>query len=562
MTELIVISSVLILLVISLHYFLKGKISLTGDKNGLKGRITFIAKGPRLPAPAFVAVLLIAFMAVGCTSTGAKNQAEIVLLTAEEVGQYNKAFEPLLFDEQGDSRINPLSHFLRSYYDKPENLNLADFLRYYPPDRNVTNEAEFEALKAERSWPFGADMAWGDMPVPIHKFSADTVNEVLKKYMGITLDDLSGVGMDELIYLKEYDAYYNFTSDVAYGSFICMSGETQGDIIRLYSESAILTLYRQGNGFLFVSHQLTDGASGSGKENKDVTLYDCGGLSIAIPNEYIENLVVNANPKPEAAGNGLLISVYEKQSYEESRADYGEEGATGFMFSIVRYTQAQYEQFLCSDGSGHSFFARDDTYYYDWFAATDVQFYRSGMGSPYTDSSGWKEWQTLNQKCNTIKDDFISRNHLTPYSDSEFQSKQFTYDSEHLYLIYYPYYAYQDIAVAQGFTWQDVAYRLVLSQPATQGKTGIWCVERWYDEHGSLYPYFYFPNANGVPAAQYYADQQAQCDKGRSVLELDPKQVALMFVRQYFGHTEAALASLAIGDETFIDKNPSPARAN
>lgn len=236
--------------------------TMTDGKNGIKERITLIAKKPKMLVPAFIAVLLVTFIAVGCTFTGAKNEAEIVPLTAEEVEQYNKAFEPVLSDGQGGSRINPLSHFLGPYYDKPENLNLADFLRYYPSDEDVTNEAEFEALKAEKSWPFGTDMTLGDMPVPIHKFSADTVNEVLKKYMDIALDDLSGVGMDELIYLEEYDAYYNFTSDYAAGFFICTSGETQGDIIRLYNENATLMLKKHGDSFLFVSHQRAGNASG------------------------------------------------------------------------------------------------------------------------------------------------------------------------------------------------------------------------------------------------------------------------------------------------------------
>jgi len=527
--------------------------TMTDGKNGIKERIALIAKKPKLFIPAVIAAVLVAAVAVGCTFTGAKTEdAQIVPLSADALAQYNETFEPLLFDGQGNATVNPLSHFLTSYYNRPEDIDLSEFLRYFSPSEDVTNEAEFEALKAVENWPFGADVTLEGMPVPIHRFPVDTVNYALEKYTGITLDDLSGVGMDELIYLKEYDAYYNFTSDAGAGIFVCTSGEMQGDIIRLYGENATLTLKMQGDGFWIVSHQRTDAAAVGVKENEDVTLYDCGGLSVAIPNEYIEKLVVIADPESKAAEAGVLISVYEKQSYEENRADYGEEGTTGFMFSIVRYTQAQYEQFLCSDGSGQSFFAKDDTYYYGWFTATDVQFYRSGGQIRDTNSDEWKAWEALYDGCNAIKNNFIARNHLTAYSDSEFQSKQFTYDSEHLYLTYYPYYAYQDTATAQGFTWQDVAYKLVLSQPATQGKTGIWCVERWYDEHGSLY--LYFPNANGVPAAQYYAEEQAQCDARHKVSALDPEQVALEFVRQYFGHTEASFKSISVQSEPSADE--------
>lgn len=42
-------------------------------------------------------------------------------------------------------------------------------------------------------------------------------------------------------------------------------------------------------------------------------------------------------------------------------------------------------------------------------------------------------------------------------------------------MLYYPYYGmsgYEDQA--------DTVYTLILSQPVTQGETGIWCVDRWY----------------------------------------------------------------------------------
>jgi len=237
--------------------------TMTDGKKGIKERIALIAKKPRMLVPALIAVLLVALVAVGCTFTGAKNDAEIVPLTAGEMERYNKAFEPLLYDEQGNPiSVNPLSHFFTSYYNKPEDINLTEFLRYFPSDGDVTDEAEFKSLKTAENWPFGADATLNSMPVPIHRFTAKTVNEALKKYMGITLKDLSGVGADELIYLKEYDAYYNFTSDFAAGTFVCVSGESQGDIVRIFGKNATLTLKKQGDGFLFVSHQrVEDGAN-------------------------------------------------------------------------------------------------------------------------------------------------------------------------------------------------------------------------------------------------------------------------------------------------------------
>ena len=275
------------------------------------------------------------------------------------------------------------------------------------------------------------------------------------------------------------------------------------------------------------------GAKDGSYSDADQMLYDRAGLTVAIPNEYIDRLYI-----PDILSENELIRVYEKQSYEESRADWGEDSYAGFLFGIVRYTQAQYEGYLSSEGSGLSFFAKDDAYYYGHGYATDVQFYRSDIDT-YTEDV-FAPWNELTDAVDGILDDFVSRNNLTAYSDDEFWGREFTYDSEHIYMTYYPYYTYQDTATAQGFTWQDVAYKFVLSQPATQGKTGIWCIERWYDSNGTVY--YYFPsrdNQTDLAAADYYAQLQAECDDGHRPGLLDSVQAAMEFAVSYFGHTPA-----------------------
>ncbi|HIW47794.1 MAG TPA: hypothetical protein H9687_00725, partial [Firmicutes bacterium] len=64
----------------------------------------------------------------------------------------------------------------------------------------------------------------------------------------------------------------------------------------------------------------------------------------------------------------------------------------------------------------------------------------------------------------------------------------------------------------------------LLSQPATQGETGIWCVERWMDTSGNLY----YDNVNAdMTGKEYYADLQTQADEGHQVGLLDPEQVLM-----------------------------------
>ncbi|MEL4106002.1 hypothetical protein AAFA46_04065 [Oscillospiraceae bacterium WX1] len=214
----------------------------------------------------------------------------------------------------------------------------------------------------------------------------------------------------------------------------------------------------------------------------------------------------------------------------------------GFLFSIVRFTQAQYEQYLSSDGSGLSFFAKDAEYYYGWATATDVQFYRSG-GVVNTESSDWEAWVDLCENLSAIKNDFTARNNLTPYSDDEFWDRDFTYDGAHLYLTFYPYANNRSDAEQQGINWQDVSYTLVLSQPATQGEAGIWCVERWYDTtYGNLY--IEFP-ATSQPAAAYYAVLQKAADTGTDTALLDPVSAAVSFAKTKFDYATVTVDSFS-----------------
>jgi hypothetical protein len=80
------------------------------------------------------------------------------------------------------------------------------------------------------------------------------VDEALKKYMNISLEDLTHTTANNIIYLEEYDAFYNFTSDFSPGYFTCTSGERQGDIIRLFGDDATLTLRKIDNKYIFISH--------------------------------------------------------------------------------------------------------------------------------------------------------------------------------------------------------------------------------------------------------------------------------------------------------------------
>ena len=176
-------------------------------------------------------------------------------LTAEEIARVNEAFAPL-FERENGSYMNPICSFFTSYYERPEDLDLVEFLRYFGLGEGpVGDDAEFEALKAAEGWPFSADRL-DQMPVPVHKYSRADVDAYLEEHAGITTADLTTFpdSTADLLYLPEYDAFYNFTSDAGPGVFICEAGRREGDLLILTGGGRELTLEETEDGrYLFRS---------------------------------------------------------------------------------------------------------------------------------------------------------------------------------------------------------------------------------------------------------------------------------------------------------------------
>ena len=157
------------------------------------------------------------------------------VLSQQELDAYNAVTDCTIRDESGDITgmdIHPASYLLTSYYGNVRDLNFEEFLRYFPQDGSISDEAEFEALKNLEGWPFKQAESMEQMLVPIHKISAASVNEVLRAYGGITAADLSNT--DGVFYLKDYDAYYTYTSDFGFSSFAAESGQQVENYVYLY----------------------------------------------------------------------------------------------------------------------------------------------------------------------------------------------------------------------------------------------------------------------------------------------------------------------------------------
>lgn len=181
------------------------------------------------------------------------------VLKEEEIENINLAFMQLLpRDPKGEKIIlNPLCHFFSSRYERPEEMDFSEFLWYFPgeemSDEKEEDVRQFELLKKIPDFPFASAKTLSDTISPLRRVSRASVNEVLSYYAGITAEQL--INQKNVLYLKEWDSYYVYSSDFGAGYFNCASGEITEDGIQLTSEEgARLRLeYRDGR-FLIRSH--------------------------------------------------------------------------------------------------------------------------------------------------------------------------------------------------------------------------------------------------------------------------------------------------------------------
>lgn len=258
--------------------------------------------------------------------------------------------------------------------------------------------------------------------------------------------------------------------------------------------------------------------------DKSYTVYDCGGIAVALPTKYLDQLIVDTEFSDMPRIWKPLISVYERASAEAAEAEWGDRSGMGFLFGLLTMDRVGLERYLCEDIPGMKIIAEGDERYYAQIFPTDVRFYRPG-GAIDTESADWRNWIVLERIAETAAADMIRRNGLTSYDGTEFLGC--TWEGVHAYFRFY--HRGDDSYDAYG---EATRYVLVLSQPVRQGEGGIWCLDRWMYEGGD--PMIYFPDS-GLPAAEYYARLQMACDGGEHPELLTPAGAAAAFVEDYFG---------------------------
>ncbi len=177
------------------------------------------------------------------------------MISEEMVGEFNELLAPIEETSPGNITSTEISCFFTSFYDKPEDIDLAEFLRYCPLRESVDKDEEFQKVRETASFELPDSI--NDMNTPLWRYKREVIDELLVKYAGITTSDLTGKtkGRTELVYVESTDSYYNFTSDFGPGTFDVIKGEKEGSLYYLYNNKAdLLTLRRTEDGIKILSH--------------------------------------------------------------------------------------------------------------------------------------------------------------------------------------------------------------------------------------------------------------------------------------------------------------------
>ena len=257
-------------------------LSLAGPP--VRERILFLTKKQRTSALCVILALLLIISAAGCSLTELTRQKsrEITLpeeaepaqqeaqktatpLTQEQIDEVNAVFADYEFSTDETLGHFAVNGFFTSTYDDVRDLNLNNFLAYFGEcGEEDISEEEFAQLNAK--WEFRVDSV-EDFPLPIHRYPASAVEDVLKRFAGIGLADLTDMQtpFSGYTYLEDTDAFYTTTSDYSPGYFRCTSGEIEpdGDTALLYGSTAgslsgktVLKLVKDGENWYIHSFTL------------------------------------------------------------------------------------------------------------------------------------------------------------------------------------------------------------------------------------------------------------------------------------------------------------------
>ena len=176
-------------------------------------------------------------------------------LTEEELRWFDEEFfSNVNLDEQGNRVFNIRNMFLRCEFDAPENIDLGLLFREGLGEYDAVSQEEIALYNEALGIELGLDYT---------KITREDMDALFLANTGLHPDETAKVGLDKLVYLEQYDAYYHCHGDTAYLYPEIYSGERaeDGTVTLHYQEGPIsfsslwcVTLKPAGDTYHFVSN--------------------------------------------------------------------------------------------------------------------------------------------------------------------------------------------------------------------------------------------------------------------------------------------------------------------
>ncbi|WP_297810061.1 hypothetical protein [uncultured Finegoldia sp.] len=174
-------------------------------------------------------------------------------LTDDEIKQIKKALTENLPGSQFDDIKNITSNFFRAgSYSDVKKMDFESFINYFPGRTIEQNSDEFkEKMGKLKKLDNFSEYESLSNNMPLVEIDKNLVDNTLKKYANIVSDDVET--KDRCMYLKDYNAFYMFVSDVCVGTFVPKEGEIKGNNLILKQHSSTLTLEYKDSKFFVKS---------------------------------------------------------------------------------------------------------------------------------------------------------------------------------------------------------------------------------------------------------------------------------------------------------------------
>ncbi len=176
-------------------------------------------------------------------------------LTREELDWFQNVFFTYTnTDAQGNPTFNIRNMFLRAEFETPEEINLRTVF--------YDGVSRFSEVSQEEKDLYDK-VTNDDSLLDYAKTPREDMERLFYENTGITIDQSQKIGLENLIYLEEYDAYYVKKGDTGYAYWNMAKGAwmEDGTVVILYTPKgetpvyvSMVTLAPRGDSYVFVSN--------------------------------------------------------------------------------------------------------------------------------------------------------------------------------------------------------------------------------------------------------------------------------------------------------------------